>query len=94
MTFLLKNLFHDEIAEILRSLPAGSVVTVPGSRSVRVSCSPVNDDGIIATDRRYVDTRSRSGSGWCVPASILIDEIYDAIESGRPVTVNNNILNM
>ena len=89
------RLFHDDIAEIIRSLPAGSVIAVSDIRTVRVSCSPVDYDGIVAADRCYLDSRSRPGSKWFVPPHILLDEIYDAIDSGETVTVNNrNILEM
>lgn len=91
MTFLL----HDEIADVIRSAPVGSVIDIRDVRSVKVTCSPVNYDGIVAADRRYIDTRSRSGSEWVVPPNVLTNEIYDAIESGHTVTVNSrNILEM
>ena len=84
-------LFHDEIAEILRSLHDGDIVTIPGTRCVKVSCRPVNDDGIVSADRRYVDTRSRPGAEWIVPSEILIDEIYNAVESGEHVMIDELI---
>ena len=82
-------MFHDEIADVLRSLPAGTVISIGDIRSVRVSCSPVDYDGIVAADRCYLDSRSRSGSRWFVPPHVLIDEIFDALETGQIVTVNN-----
>lgn len=88
-------LFPDEIAEILRSLNDGDMVTIPGTssgtRCVKVSCRPVNDDGIITTDRRYIDTRSCPGSEWVVPPEVLIDEIYNAVESGEHVMIDELI---
>ena len=89
MTFLL----HDEIAEILRSAPVGSVVDIRDLRTVKVSAPVIDYDGIRASDKCYLDTRSGPDSLWFVPPEVLTSEIYDAIESGHTVTVDNqNIL--
>jgi hypothetical protein len=91
MTFLL----HDEIADVIRSAPVGSVINIQPVRTVKISAPMIDYDGIKATDRCYLDARSATGSLWFVPPEVLTNEIYDAIESGRPVTVNNqNILEM
>ena len=88
-------LFHDEIAETLRSLPNGSVVTVPGIRSVVVSTAPVNYDGIVEAERNYLDTRTATGARWFVPEHLLVNEIYDTMQSGATVTINGqDILDM
>lgn len=76
-------LFHDEIKEILRNATHGAILAI-GDFRIRIAQTAIDCDGVKVSSPRFYDTKT----GFEKWEHVIIDRIYDAIESGATVTID------